>query len=245
MTDQGQRSATSHTGALATDHRIWEGLAAQFGLTLATSIEEFAGDLVGLSLWREGPPAGRRCCLAGPGGVLSVLGTDLLRRHGLDVPALGAGTLARLEALRLPPGSSVRNPIDTPVGVMQAKGGHAFGEILRLVAGAGEVDWFVVHVSLQNLYSYLGDPETALEHSIAGFLEVARECRDRARFCLVLRTNGDPALDPVRARYRALAVARGVPTFGRLEEAAPAIAAFVRRAEHVERARSPSREDPS
>ena len=203
MTDQGRRSAVSHTGALATDGRIWQGLAAQFGLVLERSIEDFVGTLVGFSHWLRGPRhAGRRCCLVGPGGVLSVLGTDLLRRHGLDVPALDGGALERLEALRLPPGSSVRNPIDTPVGVMQAQGGRAFGHILRVVAESGAIDWFVVHVSIQNLFSYLADPETALESSIAGFLDVAHEFRERARWGLVLRTNGDPALDPVSRRPR-------------------------------------------
>ena len=243
MTDQGQRSVASHTGALATDRRIWGGLAAQFGLVLERSIEEFVGTLVGFSHWLDADaarPVGRRCCLAGPGGVLSVLGTDLFRRHGLDVPALGASALERLEELRLPPGSSIKNPVDTPVGVMQAQGGRAFGEILRIVAESGEVDWLVVHVSLQNLFSYLGDPEQALENSVAGFLDVAQEFRDRMRFALVLRTNNDPALEPVRARYRARASARRIPTFMRLEDAASAIADVVAWADHAARVRAAS-----
>lgn len=236
MTDQGRRSASSHTGSLATDQRIWTGLAAQFGLTLKTSIEEFVGSLVGFSLWDAGvSAAGRRCCLAGPGGVLSVLGTDLARRHGLDVPVLGAGALARLHDLRLPPGSSVQNPIDTPVGVMQAQGGRAFGRILDIVADSGEMDWLVVHISIQNLFSFLGDPETALAGSVAGFLDVADRVRGRTRSALVLRTNGDPALEPIRARYREQAVVRRVPTFTSLEGAIAAIEDFVRWDEHRRR----------
>ena len=236
-TDAGRRSAASHTGALASDARIWQGLAAQFGLVPKTSIEGLAGSLVGFSHWlRSAAPVGRRCALVGPGGVLSVLGTDLLRGHGLDVPELGPATLERLDRLRLPPGSSVRNPIDTPVGVMQAQGGRAFGQILGIVAEAREVDWFVVHVSLQNLYSYLGDPETALEHSLAGVFEAAEQFGDIARWCLVLRTNDDPALDPVRARYRARAAARRIPTFTRLEDAAAAISDVVDWTAHRARA---------
>ncbi len=238
MTDQGRRSVSSHTGALATDHRIWQGLAAQFGATLKTSLDDFVGSVVGFSHWLGDAPAGRRCCVVGPGGVLSVLGTDLLRRLGLEVPRLGEATLARLEALRLPPGSSVQNPIDTPVGVMQAQGGRAFGEILRLVAASGEIDWFLVHVSIQNLYSYLGDPETALANSIAGFLDVARAATG-ARWCCVLRTNGDPDLEPVRARYRRQVAAERIPTFGRLEDAASAIADFVQWSDHTARLGAP------
>ncbi len=234
MTDQGKRSATSHTGALASDGRIWRGLAAQFGFALASSIERFVASLVGLSLWSATTaPAGRRCALVGPGGVLSVLGTDLLRGQGLDVPELGPSTIARLGELRLPPGSSIRNPIDTPVGVMEAQGGQAFGRILQIVADAGEVDWLLVHVSLQNLYSYLGDPDTALENAIGGALDAAARSRDRTRWALVLRTNDDPALEPARARFRRLAAERRVPTFTSLELAASAVADFVRHAEHA------------
>ena len=238
-TDQGVRSVASHTGALVSDHRIWRGLARQFGLMLKTSIEDFVGTLVAASQWDVAAPfTGRRCCLAGPGGVLSVLGTDLLRRSGLDVPALGEATLHRLEALRLPPGSSMRNPIDTPVGVMQAQGGRAFGHILKIIAEADEIDWFIVHISIQNLFSFLGDPQTALDNSLAGFLEVAEAFRGRARWCLVLRTNGDPALDPIRARCITAASARGVPVFTRLEDAAAAVASVAGWLEHRDRARA-------
>ena len=238
-TDQGVRSVASHTGALASDHRIWRGLARQFGVVLKSSIEDFVGTLVAASLWDvAGSGTGRRCCLAGPGGVLSVLGTDLLRRSGLDVPALSEATLHRLEALRLPPGSSMRHPVDTPVGVMQAQGGRAFGQILRIVAEADEVDWFIVHISIQNLFSFLGDPQTALDHSLAGLLDVAEAFRGRARWCLVLRSNGDPALDPIRARCIAEASLRGVPVFTRLEDAAAAVASVADWQEHRARIRA-------
>lgn len=233
MTDQGQRSVASHTGALASDHRIWHGLAAQLGFVLKDSLDGFVSSLVCFSHWRRSPASvGRRCCIVGPGGVLSVLGTDLLRRSGFDVPRLGAATLARLEEFRLPPGSSLLNPIDTPVGVMQAQGGHAFGRILDIVAAAGEADWFVIHLSLQNLYSYLGDPDTALENGVSGLLDVAMRFNASARWAVVLRTNDDPVLDELRARYRERMIDQGMPVFRSLESAADAMRDFVRWHEH-------------
>ena len=245
MTDQGQRSVASHTGALASDHRIWHGLAAQLGFVLKISLDEFVSSLVSFAHWRRSPAAvGRRCCIVGPGGVLSVLGTDLFRRSGFDVPHLGAATLSRLEEFKLPPGSSLRNPVDTPVGVMQAQGGRAFGRIIEVVAVAGEVDWFVIHLSLQNLYSYLGDPEAALENGVAGLLDVAKRFDASARWAVVLRTNGDPALDEIRSRYRERMVAERIPVFASLESAADAMRDFIGWCEHADRVRvrSPSGE---
>lgn len=242
LTERGQRSAALHTGALASDQRVWRGIAAQFGVSLTSSIEAFAHSLVGLSLWRgRGTPRGRRCCLVGPGGVMSVLGTDMFRDAGLEVPELSDETLSPLGDLRLPPGHSLRNPIDTPVGVLAARGGRAFGEILAQVARSGEVDWFVVHLSLQNLFSYLPDPDVALEHAVDGLLAAATEPGALARWCLVLRTNGDPALEEVRARHRARAAAQRLPVFTRLEDAAAAIADMVAFEEHAARTGEGSR----
>ena len=245
MTDQGQRSVASHTGALASDHRIRRGLAAQLGFVLKVSLDEFVSSLVSFAHWRRSPAAvGRRCCIVGPGGVLSVLGTGLFRRSGFDVPHLGAATLSRLEEFKLPPGSSLRNPVDTPVGVMQAQGGHAFGRIIEVVAVAGEVDWFVIHLSLQNLYSYLGDPEAALENGVARLLDVAKRFDASARWAVVLRTNGDPALDEIRSRYRERMVAERIPVFASLESAVDAMHDFIWWCEHADRVRvrSPSGE---
>lgn len=233
MTERGMRSASLHTGALATDHRIWHGIAAQFGVALKSSIESFTYSLVSHSLWlAEGPRVGRRCCLVGPGGIMSVLGTDLFRTHGLEIPELSDKTVALLDDLKLPPGNSLRNPIDTPVGVMAAQGGRAFGRILRYVAASGEIDWFVVHISLQNLFSYLRDPTQALENAMQGTLEAAQNNGSYVRWGLVLRTNGDLRLEEVRAKYRAMAVAQRIPVFSQLEDAAASIADVVAFEEH-------------
>ena len=116
---------------------------------------------------------------------------------------------------------------------MQAQGGHAFGSILEVVAAAGEADWFVIHLSLQNLYSYLGDPDTALENGVSGLLDVAMRFNASARWAVVLRTNDEsgPLTDSAR-RYRERVANQGIPVFRSLESAADAMRDFVRWHEH-------------
>jgi acyl-CoA synthetase (NDP forming) len=233
LTEEGRRSASSHTGSLAEDHRIWRGLASQFGFLLKDSIEGFVHTLSSFFHW--GVPlrdVGTRCCLVGPGGVLSVTGADQLRIAELDVPELSPQTIARLAELRLPPGHSLRNPIDTPVGVIAAQGGHAFEQILRIAASAREMDWLLVHLSIQNLFSYLDDGEKALADAMNGVLSAATDFRNGPRWALVLRTNGYPQLEPVRAAYRDKATRAGIPVFATISDAAAAIRDFVSFAAH-------------
>src|SRR3546814_5074534 len=66
--------------------------------------------------------------LFGNGGGSSVLGTDILSSVGLDVSPFDPNTRERLEAMRLPPGTSVANPIDAPVRTLQEKDGWVRSE---------------------------------------------------------------------------------------------------------------------
>ena len=98
-----------------------------------------------------------------------------------------------------------------------------------------------MHISLQNLFSYLADPVPALENVVRGTLAVASAFGGRARWCLVLRTNGDGRLEEVRAKYRTEALAQGMPVFTSLEDAASCISDVVRFEEHRTRCAGGSR----
>ena len=135
------------------------------------------------------------------------------------------------------PGPGLKVPSDrkvtwSPRKLTPSSGGRAFGRILQHVAASGEIDWLVVHISLQNLFSYLRDPTQALENSVQGTLEAAQIHGNHVRWGLVLRTNGDLRLEEVRAKYRAMAVAQRMPVFTRLEDAAASIADVVAFEQH-------------
>ena len=59
-----------------------------------------------------------------------------------------ASTRERLEALGLPPGTSVANPIDTPVRTLQERDGLIAGEILDIVYEHAMPDAVVMHLNL-------------------------------------------------------------------------------------------------
>src|SRR3546814_7368027 len=126
LSRHGRTAAASHTGALACDDRAWRALAAQAPVALVTTVDAFIGVLLArqhLKLRPEKPT--QAGTLFGNGVGSSVRGTDILSSVGLDVSPFDQNTRGLLEAMQLPPGTSVANPIDTPVRTLQEKIGRA------------------------------------------------------------------------------------------------------------------------
>jgi len=108
----GQRAAASHTGALATNDRVFRGVCRQAGALLAPTAEEafdWAASLVTQSL-----PRGRRVVVVTTAGGWGVLAADACVAAGLDVLPLPDDLRAAIDAL-VPARWSRNNPID-PAG---------------------------------------------------------------------------------------------------------------------------------
>jgi acyl-CoA synthetase (NDP forming) len=222
-TSMGRLAASSHTGALAGHERAWDAVAAQVPVALVQTVDEFINALLALqhlTLRPERPT--RAVTLFGNGGGSSVLGADSFAREGLEVAPFGQAARAALEALGFPPGTSVLNPIDTPVRSLQEKDGWVAGEILDLVYQHARPDAVAMHL---NLAAFVGrgavDP-------IANLLSVVeqtqRKWAGQAHFLLALRSDGSPALDESKRAYRERARAVGVPVYDEIADMAKALA---------------------
>lgn len=108
-TAEGGRAAASHTGALASDVRVFEAACRQAGVVLA----EQPVDLLDASAaFSSLPlPAGRRVAVMTLGGGWGVVASDLCAEHGLTVEPLSTAVTAELDRL-LPPYWSRANPVD-------------------------------------------------------------------------------------------------------------------------------------
>ena len=105
----GQRAASSHTAALAGSEAGVDALFHQAGVTRAASLEELIDVATLLSSQPE--PKGRRVAVLTNAGGLGILAADACDAAGLELPALGKETAARLREL-LPAEASVANPVD-------------------------------------------------------------------------------------------------------------------------------------
>lgn len=230
QTAQGSAAAASHTGALAGDARAWEALAAQTGVVLVPHLNAFLDALLALqclTLRPENPT--HRVTLFGNGGGTSVLGSDAFARVGLDVSPFDPDTIARLEALGLPPGTSVRNPVDTPVFTLQEKDGWVAGEILDIIYESAAPQAVAMHLNLA-AFAGRGD-KNPVENLLSVAMQVQQKWPGRAHFALALRTDGSPQLEEAKRRFREQARAVDIPVYDEIPELAAALAAV----SHLER----------
>jgi acyl-CoA synthetase (NDP forming) len=226
-TGAGQAAAASHTGSLAGDDRVWVALEKQSGCVLVDTLDDFVDTLLAFQMLKlNGERPVKRVVLFGNGGGASVLATDYFARLGLDIDPLGAAARAALEALALPPGTSIVNPIDTPVGTLQTENGRIAEKILDAVYAAGDADAVVMHL---NLAAFVGrgnvDP---LENLIQAALRVQSRYPGQAHFLLVLRSDGGAEIDAAKRDYRARALAANIPVYDELPNAARVLAAVGR-----------------
>jgi acyl-CoA synthetase (NDP forming) len=222
---QGRAAAASHTGAIAGDGRAWAALARQTGCVTVATVDEFIDVLLALQFLtlRPGRPT-KNIALFGNGGGTSVLAADTFSELGLNVSPFSDEARAALEALKLPPGTSVANPIDAPVRTMQEEEGRIANKILEIVYRLAAPDAVVMHL---NLAAFVGrggiDP---VDNLIQAALDMQTAYPDQAHFLLALRADGSPALEDRRRVYRQAALDIGIPVYDEIANAARALAAI-------------------
>ncbi|MGE5524265.1 MAG: CoA-binding protein [Rhodospirillaceae bacterium] len=224
-TQQGQMAAASHTGSLAGDERVWLALSRQTGCVLVDTLDQFVDTLLLFQTItpRTDAPT-QRVVLFGNGGGTSVLATDYYARLGLDVVPFGNETIEPLAALKLPPGTSITNPVDCPVGTLQQEEGRVAEKILDIIYGTGKPQALVMHL---NLSAFVGrtKPEV-LDNLMAAAMRVQQHYPGQAHFVLVLRSDGEPQLEERKREFRSKAQALGVPVYDEMSNAGHALAAL-------------------
>jgi acyl-CoA synthetase (NDP forming) len=108
-TEAGNRAAASHTGALASDIKVFDAACRQAGAVVADQ----PMDLLDLSAaFSSVPlPKGKRVALMTLGGGWGVVATDLCIESGLEIPNLTADVIDLIDKI-LPPYWSRENPVD-------------------------------------------------------------------------------------------------------------------------------------
>jgi len=108
-TEPGSKAAASHTGALASDVRVFDAACRQAGVVAAGQPME----LLDLSACFSSLPLpkGNRTAIMTLGGGWGVVTSDLCMEQGLDIPPLSQELIFRIDRI-LPPYWSRANPID-------------------------------------------------------------------------------------------------------------------------------------
>jgi len=133
-TASGARAATSHTGSLASNDSVFDGICRQYGITRAASVEQ-AFDIAA-TFATQPLPRGNRTVVVTTVGGWGVVTTDAIGRDGyLQMISLPKDLEEQLDDL-LPPRWSKNNPIDCAGGETR----DTIPEILDIVARHEQVD---------------------------------------------------------------------------------------------------------
>jgi acyl-CoA synthetase (NDP forming) len=132
----GQRAAQSHTGALASDDRVFDGMCRQAGVTRAATVEE-AFDTAA-TFASQPLPRGPRVAVLTTAGGWGVVTADAISGTELELAPLPDDLRAALDA-KLPPRWSRNNPIDLAGGETR----DTIPEVIDLVVGHPDIDAIV------------------------------------------------------------------------------------------------------
>lgn len=138
-TSAGRSSAQSHTGALAGDYAVSEGVLKQAGAVLARKSDEILSLAEALSLLQ--PMPSRRVAVLADGGGHATIAADSLTEHSLTLARLSDGTKAAMAAI-LPASASVANPVDVAGGTDSNPA--VFAECARILLADANVDALLI-----------------------------------------------------------------------------------------------------
>ena len=169
-TPRGAQAAASHTGALATDDRVFEGMLRQNGAVRAATIEEAFDSVATFST--QPLPSGPRTLVLSSAGGWGVIAADAVSESSLELIPLPADLRSAIDGL-VPPRWSRSNPIDLAGGESR----DTIPEAINLVADHPEVDAVI--------YLGMGIQANTASHLRAGphfeSAELARICEYHER----------------------------------------------------------------
>jgi acetyltransferase len=182
---EGKRAAASHTGSLATDDRVFDGVLRQCGALRAPTVEEafeWAATFATQPL-----PRGRRVVVFTTAGGWGVLAADACAAAGLELIPLPEEIKAKIDSM-VPARWSRNNPIDLAGGETR----DTIPEVLDLVCSHPQVDAVIqLGIGIQAASAYVlrsGPfyPDHGLERMVAfherqdrRYAQAAREASER------------------------------------------------------------------
>jgi len=133
VTGAGKQAASSHTGALASDDRVFAGVCRQAGIVAVTSVEEAYETAATLAT--QPLPRGPRTLILTAAGGWGVLTSDACVAAGLELIPLPEDLRRTIDGM-VPARWSRSNPIDLAGGETR----DTIPEVLELMAAHPDVD---------------------------------------------------------------------------------------------------------
>jgi len=222
QSDQGARTASSHTGAIATSYRLWQTVTRQCGAILVESIEEMQ-DFIKIHRLSS-PPQGYRSCLVTFGGGNSVAYSDVCAKEGITLPELEERTQEALVEFIPPMGTILNNPVD-----MSASGWvpGVIEKSLKIVASDVNIDSIVFITQLGfiiggNATRFGVEPRAILDFQVREVVSASQKL-NIPLVCVNPAPFEDLALEELRIYVKKELEKNNIATFLTMDRAAKAL----------------------
>ncbi|TDR53886.1 acetyltransferase [Halomonas ventosae] len=231
-TEQGQKAASSHTGALAGSYAMTVDLLRQSGVSVVQYSDEILPVAEGLGLLQKS--RGKRVAVISDGGGQATIASDRLSEAGLELAELSEATRAKLREVLFPQASTV-NPVDV-AGSTDANP-SLLATCMEIVAADDNVDSvFLVGMfggySIRFAESLLGDEMRGAEAMV--------DLSNATEKPLVIYSLYTPIKPPALRRLHEA----GLPVYASIEQSVRVLAALGERGQYLAQASGQSRETP-
>jgi acyl-CoA synthetase (NDP forming) len=172
------RAAFSHTGAMAGDQAIYDGVFKQAGILFCPTMELLLP--ASHALIERPAMKGRRVGIITIGGSWGVSLSDALEENGLMVPEFSRGLQKSLRDLGLPGRASVKNPADYGASGLFLSQETPIS-MAREILASGDVDALVAHgIGRPGMHDVHTSPEMKIfleieKNQIKGICELEKE----------------------------------------------------------------------
>ena len=141
-TTDGSRAAFSHTGAIASNLRLWHSMAKQTGAVIVKDNEEFWNAIKCFELlFPKYIPKGSNVGIITPGGGSSVNTTDLFNFHNLKIPELTLESQKKISEILPYENVNIKNPVDLgALGFIV----DVFAKCIEIVVADSNIDIVVI-----------------------------------------------------------------------------------------------------
>lgn len=220
-TEQGQKAASSHTGALAGSYQMTVDLLRQAGVSVVQYSDEILPVAEGLGLLQKAH--GKRVAVIADGGGQATIASDRLTEAGLILADLSEETRHKLSAILFPQASTL-NPVDV-AGSSDANP-SLLADCMQIVAADANVDCvFLVGMfggySLRFAESLLGNEMRGAE----AMIDLSKETTKP----LVIYSLYAPVKPPALRRLHEA----GLPIYASIEHAVRLLAALGERGQYL------------
>jgi acyl-CoA synthetase (NDP forming) len=144
-TERGAAAISSHTGSMAGEDLVYDGLFSSLGVLRVTDFDHFYDALKVFSFCPL--PVGGRIGVVSITGVGCVLAADSMGETALVTPPLSPGAVGEMKTV-FPEWAQVKNPVDMWFAIENVGPRRAYEVIMRTLIGQDDVDIIILIFTL-------------------------------------------------------------------------------------------------